>query len=93
MLIIRRLTLLVVNEVSELLEKMDSNGCSPDHHTYNTLIQGFLQHRETSKAIKYLKMMVDKGFSANATTATLFIDLLLSNQVNENIQELLPKFE
>ena len=93
MLIIRRLTLLVVNEVSELLEKMDSNGCSPDHHTYNTLIQGLLQYRETSKAIKYLKMMVDKGFSANATTAALFIDLLLSNQVNENIQELLPKFE
>ena len=38
-------------------------------------------------------MMVDKGFSANATTAALFIDLLLSNQVNENIQDLLPKFE
>ena len=36
--------------------------------------------------------MIDKGFSANATTATVFIDLLSSNQVDENIQELLPKF-
>ena len=83
----------LVDEAGELLEEMDSNGCSPDHRTYNTLIQGLLQHGETSKAVKYLKMMVDKGFSANATTAAMFIDLLLSNQVDENIQELLPKFE
>ena len=42
-----------------------------------------MQHRETSKAMKYLKLMVDKGFSANAIIAALFIDLLLSNQVDE----------
>ena len=72
---------------------MDGNGCSPNEHTYNTIIHGFLQHRETTKAMKYLKMMVDKGFSANATTFALFTELLLSNQVDENIQELLPKFE
>ncbi|KAL4597154.1 hypothetical protein ACB092_12G215300 [Castanea dentata] len=68
----------LVDEANELLEKMDSNGS--------------LQHSETSNATKYLKIMVDKGFSANATTATMFVDLLSSNQVDENIQELLPKF-
>ena len=81
----------LVDEAKELLEKMDSNGCSPDHFTYNILIQGLLQHGDTAKAMKYLKMMVDEGFSANATIAAMFIDLLLSNQVDENIRELLPK--
>ena len=81
----------LIDEVIELLEKMEGSGCSPNKHTYNTIIQGLLQHGETAKAMKYLKMMVDKGFSANATTATMFIDLLSSNQVDENIRELLPK--
>ena len=82
----------LIDEANELLEKMDSNGCSPNGCMYNTIIQGLLQHSETSKATKYLKIMVDKGFSANATIATVFIDLLSSNQVDENIQELLPQF-
>ena len=81
----------LIVEASELLEKMDGKGCSPDDRTYNTIIQGLLQHGETAKAMKYLKMMVEKGFSANATTAAMFIDLLSSNQVDENIRELLPK--
>ena len=33
--------------------------------------------------------MVDKGFSVDVTTATMFIDLLSSSQANRNIQELL----
>ena len=61
----------LIDEASELLEKMDGNGCSPNKHTYNTIIHGFLQHRETTKAMKYHKMMVDKGFSANTTTTAL----------------------
>ena len=35
--------------------------------------------------------MVDKGFSANVTVATMFVDLLSSNQVHKNIQGLLQK--
>ena len=46
-------------EASELFEKMEESCCSPDHVTYNTIIQGFLQHNETSWAVKYLQMMVD----------------------------------
>uniref|UniRef100_A0A7N2L574 Pentatricopeptide repeat-containing protein n=1 Tax=Quercus lobata TaxID=97700 RepID=A0A7N2L574_QUELO len=72
----------LIDEVIELLEKMEGSGYSPNEHTYNTIIQGLLQHGETAKAMKYLKMMVDKGFSANATAAAMFIDLLSSNQGN-----------
>ena len=81
----------LIDEAIELLEKMEGNDCSPNERTYNILILGLLQHGETAKAMKYLKMMVDNGFSANATTAAMFIDLLSSNQVDENIRELLPK--
>jgi pentatricopeptide repeat protein len=54
----------LLNEARELLEKMEENGCSPNHFTYNIIIQGFLQHNETSWVVKYLKMMIEKGFSA-----------------------------
>ncbi|GLT72712.1 hypothetical protein SLA2020_446200 [Shorea laevis] len=66
---------------------MDENGCSPDHVTYNTIIQGFLQHNETSWAVKYLQMMLDKGFSASATTCTILIDLLSTNHADQTLQE------
>ena len=70
---------------------MDGSGCSPDGRTYNTIMQGLLQHNETSKAMKYLEIMVDKGFSTNATVTSMLFDLLSSNQVDKNIQEFLQK--
>ena len=79
----------LINEASELLDKMEGNGCSPHDCTFNTIIQGLLQHNETSRVMKYLHIMVEKGFSANATIATMFINLLSSNQADNNIQELL----
>uniref|UniRef100_A0A2N9J9P4 Lon N-terminal domain-containing protein n=1 Tax=Fagus sylvatica TaxID=28930 RepID=A0A2N9J9P4_FAGSY len=55
----------LLDDASELLEKMDGNGCSPNDRTYNTIIRGLLQHNETSKAMKYLHIMVEKGLLAN----------------------------
>ena len=81
----------LINEASELLEKMDENGCPPSDHTYNTIIRGYLQHNEDSKAMKYLQIMVDKGFSADVTTATMLVDLPASYLANRSIQELLQK--
>jgi len=66
----------LLKEARVLFEQMEENGCLPNHVTYNTIIQGFLQHNEISCVVKYIKMMVDKGFSANATTATILINLL-----------------
>jgi pentatricopeptide repeat protein len=81
----------LLNEARELFEKMDTNDCLPDHVTYNTMIQGFLKHNETSLAVKYLQMMVDKGFSADAITTTILMDLS-SNQADKTLQELFQKF-
>jgi pentatricopeptide repeat protein len=70
---------------------MDENGCSPDRVTYNTIIQGFLHHNEISWAVKYIQMMYDKGFSASATTATISIDLLSTNQADKRLQDFFSK--
>ena len=68
---------------------MEGNGCSPNDRTYNRIIQGLLQHSKTSKATKYLQIMVDKGFLANATTVSMLVDMVSSNQVDKNILEFL----
>jgi pentatricopeptide repeat protein len=81
----------LLNEARELFEKMLENCCSPNHVTYNTVIQGFLHHNETSWVVKYIQMMVDKGFLANATTATILIDLLTTNQADKTLQDFFLK--
>ena len=55
----------LLDDASELLEKMDGNSCSPNDRTYNTIIRGLLQHNKTSKAMKYLHIMAEKGLLAN----------------------------
>jgi pentatricopeptide repeat protein len=81
----------LLNEAMELFEKMEENSCSPNHVTYNTIIQGFLHHNETSWVVKYIQMMVDKGFSANANTATILMDLLTTNQADKTLQDFFLK--
>ncbi|KAB1199240.1 hypothetical protein CJ030_MR0G025664 [Morella rubra] len=74
-------------EACEQLEQMDKNNCLPNEFTYNAIIQGLLQHNERSKAIEYLQTMLDKGFSADAIAATMFVYLLSANQLDKTIQE------
>jgi pentatricopeptide repeat protein len=81
----------LLKEARVLFEQIEENGCSPDHFTYNTIIQGFLQHNETSWVVKYLQRMVNNGFLANATTATILIDLLSTKQVDKTLQEFFQK--
>ena len=79
----------LIDEASELLEKMDGNHFSPNDRTYNTIIQGLLQQNEITKALELIKIMVDKGFSANATTASMVFDLLSTNPGGKALQKLL----
>ena len=81
----------LLNEARELFEKMEEFGCQPNHITYNTIIQGFLHHNETSWVVKYIQMMVNKGFQGNVTTATILIDLLTTNQADKTLQGFFKK--
>jgi len=46
----------------------------PNYCFYNVIIQGFLLHKDTSKARK-LNEMVNRGFSTDSATKTLLGDL------------------
>ena len=81
----------LTNEACELLVQMDRNDSLPNHFTYNAIIQGLLQHNERSKAIEYVQTMLDKGFSADATTATMFVDLLSADHPDKTVQEYFQK--
>ena len=81
----------LLEEASEIFEKMDGSRCSLDDHTYNTIIQELLQHNETSKAVVLIKIMVGKGFSANVTIASMLVDLISANPIAKALQELLIK--
>jgi pentatricopeptide repeat protein len=73
----------LLNEARELFEKMDKNNCS--------LNQGFLQQNEISWAVKYFHTIVDKGFSANWTTETTWIDLLSAKKVDKTFTIIFSK--
>uniref|UniRef100_A0A2C9W657 Pentacotripeptide-repeat region of PRORP domain-containing protein n=1 Tax=Manihot esculenta TaxID=3983 RepID=A0A2C9W657_MANES len=80
----------LLDEAYKTFRGVEDGGCLPDGCCYNVIIQGFLKLKELTKASKLIDEMVDKGFSANATTAELVIhlsqneDLILSRLRNRS---------
>ncbi|KAI3736746.1 hypothetical protein L2E82_26731 [Cichorium intybus] len=60
-------------------------GCQP-------VIQGFLRHNETKRALSYLESMLDAGFSASASTSTKLVYLLTTKDLDKASKEVLKKF-
>ncbi|KAI3736750.1 hypothetical protein L2E82_26735 [Cichorium intybus] len=56
------------------------------------LIQGFLRHNETKRALSYLESMLDAGFSASASTSTKLVYLLATKDLDKASKEVLKKF-
>lgn len=48
---------------------------------YNVIFQGFLRHDSMRKASQLIDEIVDKGFSADATTTKFVICLLLNDNL------------
>ncbi|KAK9940766.1 hypothetical protein M0R45_017408 [Rubus argutus] len=61
---------------------MEQKGCSPNGWTYNTIIRGFINNNETSRAMEFIQQMVERGFSADASTMELVVDLLCKDKVD-----------
>ncbi|KAL9234892.1 hypothetical protein vseg_009708 [Gypsophila vaccaria] len=66
----------LVVEATKLLSKMERNGCPPDSGIYNTLIRAYILGDDLTNAIYYRDIMVNKGFAADVSTVSLFVDLL-----------------
>lgn len=83
----------LTSEVNMLLKVMEENRCSPNDFTYNTIIRGLIGNNEMSRAIQVFHEMVERGFSADASTAELLVDLLVDGKLDldslPSIQKLL----
>jgi len=53
----------------------------PDSCSYNVIIQGFLQIRDSSTAVRLIDEMVGKGFSADSTTFQMLLDLESDDEI------------
>ncbi|PRQ34971.1 putative pentatricopeptide [Rosa chinensis] len=73
----------------KLLREMGGKGCSPDGCTYNTIVRGFINNKETSRATRLIQEMLEKGFSADASTMELIVDLLSKDTVDPGLLALL----
>ncbi|EOY11281.1 Pentatricopeptide repeat (PPR) superfamily protein [Theobroma cacao] len=79
------------NEAYELFKKMDLNGCLQDSCSYNVMIKGFFQNNDVSRAMQILHEIVDKGFSADSSTARMLLDILCRDGGDQSIFELLGR--
>ncbi|KAF2298367.1 hypothetical protein GH714_023304 [Hevea brasiliensis] len=61
----------LLDEAYKVFRGMEKSGCVPNGCCYNVIIQGFLWHKDVAKATQLIDEMVDKGFSADATTFEL----------------------
>ncbi|CAL5363256.1 unnamed protein product [Camellia sinensis] len=78
----------LLDEASELLMKMEEEGCSPDFYLYNILVQGFLQNNGTQKALQLLHIM-DRAISVDPCTVTLLVKLLSNDGLDNSSKEML----
>ncbi|XP_057988957.1 pentatricopeptide repeat-containing protein At1g62930, chloroplastic-like [Hevea brasiliensis] len=62
----------LLDEAYKVFRGMEKSGCVPNGCCYNVIIQGFLRHEDVAKATQLIDEMVDKGFSADATTFECF---------------------
>ncbi|CAI0428754.1 unnamed protein product [Linum tenue] len=74
-----------VDEAYDLFRKMEGDSCLPNSCSYNVIIHGFLRHKDPLEAIDLIHEMVSEGFSADATTMSLLIELLPKNQLDHPI--------
>ena len=64
------------DEAYRLFRKMEDDGFMPDSCSYNVIIQGFLQIRDSSTAVQLIdEMVAGKGFSADSTTFQMLLGL------------------
>ncbi|KAM5582876.1 hypothetical protein ABKV19_003008 [Rosa sericea] len=60
----------LIIEAEKLLREMGGKGCSPNDCT---IIRGLLNNNETSWATRLIQEMLERGFSADASTMELIV--------------------
>ncbi|CAL5420023.1 unnamed protein product [Camellia sinensis] len=79
-------------EAKELFVKMEQNHCLPSDVTYNTVIRGFIEQHKCYEALILVEEMVQRGFSIDASTFPLIVDILSTKGQDPALQEVIKKF-
>ncbi|KAF5958928.1 hypothetical protein HYC85_000137 [Camellia sinensis] len=80
----------LLDEAKEFV-KIEQNGCLPNDVTYNIVIQGFLGQQKYHEASILLDEMFGRGFSADASTFSLIVDILSTKGQDPALQEVIKK--
>ncbi|XP_021771753.1 pentatricopeptide repeat-containing protein At2g17140-like [Chenopodium quinoa] len=79
-------------KADELLKNMEDNGCFPDECTFNTIIRGFIDGKDISRALELVRLMRIKEFAADNHTISSFVGLLTNPNIDDADKDLLKKF-
>jgi hypothetical protein len=83
----------LLEELDQLFLSMEDNGCTVDSGMLNFIVRELLQRGEITRAGTYLSMIDEKHFSLEASTASLFIDLLSGGKYQEYHRFLPEKYK
>lgn len=81
----------LLDEAKELLLKMEETSCIPNYITYNVIVQGFLKSSQCAEAIVLIEKMIERGFSANASTISISVDLLAISRQDPTLLNVIRK--
>ncbi|KAK4707256.1 hypothetical protein R3W88_033177 [Solanum pinnatisectum] len=71
-----------------MLRKMEGNNCFPDNVTYNVMVQGFLRCSRISEMTTFMKEMTGRGFSFDASTIELLVNII---RENPSVLDMIPE--
>ncbi|KAL5712313.1 hypothetical protein ACHQM5_014500 [Ranunculus cassubicifolius] len=88
----------MTTEAQDLFTKMGVDGVDPDDFTFNIMVQGFLAEKNdmyNTMAMEVINTMKERGFSMNAETMSMLVDLLeddgLDSKWMKMLSIILPK--
>ncbi|CAF2050912.1 BnaA09g46030D [Brassica napus] len=76
-------------EANILLRKMEEDGIVPNVCTYNTLIRAHLSGGDISNSVELIEEMKRCGFSADASTIKMVMDMLSDGRLDKSFLDML----
>ncbi|KAH0906219.1 hypothetical protein HID58_038046 [Brassica napus] len=78
-----------LSEAGMLFRKMGEDGIAPNDCTYNTLIRAHLRGSDISTSVELIEEMKRWGFSADASTINIVMDMLSSGRLDRSFLDML----
>ncbi|CAN4102158.1 unnamed protein product [Withania somnifera] len=76
------------DEAKDVLRKMEDNSCFPNNVAYNVIVQGFLRWNKISEMASFMEEIAERGFSFDATTTGLLINVA---RENPSVLDMIPE--